>query len=57
MALEVTPCVGVWIEIESICNAVIDFSVTPCVGVWIEMIRAREYFKCGFCHSLRGSVD
>lgn len=35
----VTPCVGVWIEMESpkaFCSSIF---VTPSVGVWIEMVK------------------
>ena len=35
--IEVTPCVGVWIEIVSIPENSNAFLVTPCVGVWIEI--------------------
>ena len=55
---EVTPCVGVWIEMlqgpEP--RTSID-KVTPCVGVWIE-IGIRLLLIASICgHSLRGSVD
>ncbi len=34
----VTPCVGVWIEIEEKNRSMsVLFLVTPCVGVWIEI--------------------
>ena len=34
--LQVTPCVGVWIETEvNLANRLLR-KVTPCVGVWIE---------------------
>ena len=38
LIINVTPCVGVWIEI--IMGAVKNgtLSVTPCVGVWIEIL-------------------
>ena len=32
----VTPCVGVWIETETISYRLMIIYVTPCVGVWIE---------------------
>ena len=36
--LAVTPCVGVWIEIDVFTGVIISSRpVTPCVGVWIEM--------------------
>ncbi len=34
---EVTPCVGVWIEIARQVIYIHNESVTPCVGVWIEI--------------------
>ena len=37
-ALFVTPCVGVWIEINIIPLDYRFLSVTPCVGVWIEIV-------------------
>ena len=60
---KVTPCVGVWIEIEIIINSVNNFptrgerekNVTPCVGVWIEIIAFNGRNRTS--HSLRGSVD
>ena len=33
----VTPCVGVWIEIEDKGGMGAEEIVTPCVGVWIEI--------------------
>ena len=33
----VTPCVGVWIEIDKAVEIVKGGGVTPCVGVWIEI--------------------
>ena len=37
-APEVTPCVGVWIEINTPSTADTRIQkVTPCVGVWIEI--------------------
>ena len=33
----VTPCVGVWIEIEIFNPGFLSLGVTPCVGVWIEI--------------------
>ena len=34
---QVTPCVGVWIEIMVESGDTTSGSVTPCVGVWIEI--------------------
>ena len=34
----VTPCVGVWIEIGTPEIPTVGNGVTPCVGVWIEII-------------------
>ena len=36
---QVTPCVGVWIEIFYLHGRQVVFFVTPCVGVWIEISR------------------
>ena len=36
MNLEVTPCVGVWIETIFVPQVDATKCVTPCVGVWIE---------------------
>ncbi len=33
----VTPCVGVWIEIQILLVSAPAPAVTPCVGVWIEI--------------------
>ena len=53
----VTPCVGVWIEIEYLPNHPMRSAVTPCVGVWIEiLLRSSSLRECE-SHSLRGSVD
>ena len=42
---QVTPCVGVWIEIAgTVCRNVAD-NVTPCVGVWIEIEMASKKKK------------
>ena len=37
MSVDVTPCVGVWIEMEDLCGHRRAGLVTPCVGVWIEI--------------------
>ena len=34
--LQVTPCMGVWIETLSGGDTGIGVDVTPCMGVWIE---------------------
>ena len=53
----VTPCVGVWIEIQLADYFCFLGLVTPCVGVWIE-IAVYLLNVCGNTrHSLRGSVD
>ena len=53
----VTPCVGVWIEIYKRISAPIAYIVTPCVGVWIEILAEFYTMPQLECHSLRGSVD
>ena len=53
----VTPCVGVWIEIDTGRRRVYDLGVTPCVGVWIEIILYNVLHVDVPGHSLRGSVD
>ena len=35
--IRVTPCVGVWIEIQNVYLNDNETFVTPCVGVWIEI--------------------
>ncbi len=37
MRVDVTPCVGVWIEILEALKEFSTAVVTPCVGVWIEI--------------------
>ena len=56
-AFNVTPCVGVWIEITSYGSLCMAVNVTPCVGVWIEICTFSEIFIVCTGHSLRGSVD
>ena len=34
--MDVTPCVGVWIETAMLFSGLAPLQVTPCVGVWIE---------------------
>ena len=36
--MEVTPCVGVWIETVFLYSRLLVWIVTPCVGVWIETL-------------------
>ena len=44
IALSVTPCVGVWIEIEGEAEGNRrGYQVTPCVGVWIEITSSVEF--------------
>ncbi len=38
----VTPCVGVWIEMQGIQERQKVVCVTPCVGVWIEINRPAD---------------
>ena len=55
--MEVTPYVGVWIEIDITPEQIIEIMVTPYVGVWIEIfLRRREQFML-VCHPLCGGVD
>ena len=53
----VTPCVGVWIEIDITTAPCSIIPVTPCVGVWIEIITIGGRGDGIQGHSLRGSVD
>ncbi len=56
-ALNVTPYVGVWIEITTLPQKIKNEPVTPYVGVWIEIfLRRREQFML-VCHPLCGGVD
>ena len=41
----VTPCVGVWIEIDRYLFRPDPVYVTPCVGVWIEIMCGGTYFR------------
>ena len=54
---DVTPCVGVWIEIKVKVEGLQQAQVTPCVGVWIEIKELEKARKETKRHSLRGSVD
>ena len=53
----VTPCVGVWIEIQKSYRLYQRKHVTPCVGVWIEIVYVPLMAHLLTSHSLRGSVD
>ena len=55
--IQVTPCVGVWIEtfITNKYNGA--RIVTPCVGVWIETERGAVHEIAVVGHTLRGCVD
>ena len=53
----VTPCVGVWIEMNPTVGVTFARGVTPCVGVWIEITDACKISIPSKCHSLSGSVD
>ena len=35
-SLQVTPCMGVWIETTKVALRTLPLVVTPCMGVWIE---------------------
>ena len=55
--IEVTPCVGVWIE-TLVCWRKIQYNtVTPCVGVWIETRQIEDLQHQLQSHTLRGCVD
>ena len=41
---QVTPCVGVWIEIGSTERQRRNREVTPCVGVWIEILVTEKWW-------------
>ena len=55
-AMEVTPCVGVWIETLMKAKQLPNHIVTPCVGVWIETGGAAAS-AAPPRHTLRGCVD
>ena len=38
--MDVTPCVGVWIETKAFDFSIMLILVTPCVGVWIETLNS-----------------
>lgn len=46
----VTPCVGVWIEIQKRQKTQKKRLVTPCVGVWVEIFltHKKELTKYGY---------
>ena len=55
---EVTPLVGVWIEIIRKADSyLINLLVTPLVGVWIEISSIRIRTRRFSSHSPCGSVD
>ena len=53
----VTPCAGVWIEIELLTTPQGKEIVTPCAGVWIEITLRPIRDRPPSGHSLCGSVD
>ena len=55
--LDVTPCVGVWIETREMVIFIRVCIVTPCVGVWIETGKTDESTAEIMRHTLRGCVD
>ena len=54
---DVTPLVGVWIEIYGLWTMILCHTVTPLVGVGIEIGRYRNFYSVHDSHSPRGSVD
>ena len=57
MSNDVTPLVGVWIEMYPVASFPIGLSVTPLVGVWIEIGVTRIGRAVQRGHSPCGSVD
>ena len=55
--INVTPFVGVWIEMNYLKYHMQHIKVTPFVGVWIEIRQNDLIMENGLRHSLRGSVD
>ena len=53
----VTPFLGVWIEMLMFSPPFCTMSVTPFLGVWIEITRGCSADWRRECHSLLGSVD
>ena len=53
----VTPCAGVWIEINVVMLCHCQTIVTPCAGVWIEISPLTNKDSSNGGHSLCGSVD
>ena len=53
----VTPLVGVWIEMSTTEYDVENMSVTPLVGVWIEMHLLACMLRFSARHAPRGRVD
>ena len=54
---DVTPFLGVWIEIYETSIIPDAVWVTPFLGVWIEMIPSAPLCDVSIRHSLLGSVD
>ena len=55
--MEVTPFMGVWIEMVEEKLPEVGEIVTPFMGVWIEIRTPKVTGKGQQCHSLHGSVD
>ncbi len=55
--IEVTPYMGVWIEIDYAKEQLVLNNVTPYMGVWIEITSRTKKEANAECHSLHGSVD
>ena len=47
LVVEVTPCMGVWIEISSIRPIRSNMNVTPCMRVWIE-VSVKELYQSSY---------
>ena len=54
---QVTPFMGVWIEILFGMRVVYNHIVTPFMGVWIEIIQIVPCHKSKGSHTLYGCVD
>ncbi len=57
VAITVTPCAGVWIEIRWGGANTSGICVTPCAGVWIEIMKPHYDNLQRIRHSLCESVD
>ena len=55
--IDVTPCMGVWIETDYPIRPPQPPYVTPCMGVWIETFDTNDFFCCSLSHTLYGCVD